>query len=131
MADNEKVPTGTRYDALRMLPLLGWERAQASLTKYAAKGTHAELQMGSVSGAIDVPAPEATALLTGLLPHAPQQNRELALDGLLRTPERCLALLAAVEAGAITREQLGEKRIETLRQHADQKVRAAASKTLP
>ncbi|HTN03793.1 MAG TPA: hypothetical protein VL132_18030, partial [Planctomycetaceae bacterium] len=131
MADNEKVPTGTRYDALRMLPLLGWERAQASLTKYAAKGTHAELQMGAVSGSIDVPAPEATTLLAGVLPHAPGQNRELALDGLLRSPERCLALLEAVKAGALTREQLGDKRIDALRQHADQKVRDTAAKVLP
>lgn len=131
MADNEKVPTGTRYDALRMLPLLGWERAQASLTKYAAKGTHAELQMGAVSGSIDVPAPEATTLLAGVLPHAPGQNRELALDGLLRSPERCLALLEAVKAGTLTREQLGDKRIDALRQHADQKVRDTAAKVLP
>lgn len=131
MADNEKVPTGTRYDALRMLPLLGWERAQASLTKYAKKGTHAELQMGSVSGSIDVPAAEATALLVGLLSHAPQQNRELALDGLLRTPDRCLALLEAVKAGTLPREQLGDKRIAALRQHAEAAVREAAAKALP
>ena len=86
--------------------------------------------MGSVSGSIDVPAPEATALLVTLLSHAPQQNRELALDGLLRTPDRCLALLEVVQAGAVTREQLGDNRIAALRQHADAAVREAAAKAL-
>lgn len=131
MADNEKTPTGTRYDALRMLPLLGWESAQPSLAKYAAEGTNAELQMGAVSGTVDVNEPDATPLLIQVLAYAPKPNRELALDGLLRSPGRCLALLDAVAAGTVTREQLGERRSDALRQHADQKVREAATKALP
>ncbi len=34
MADAEKTPTGTRYDALRIVALDDWKRAEPRLTKY-------------------------------------------------------------------------------------------------
>src|SRR5262249_34427477 len=54
MADNAKVPTGTRYDALRMIALDGWEKRGEQLKKYLAKGTHDELTMGAISGLSDL-----------------------------------------------------------------------------
>ena len=46
MADNEKVPDGTRYDALRIVALDDWKRAEPRLAKYLAKTANAELQQG-------------------------------------------------------------------------------------
>ena len=57
MADDEKVPTGTRYDALRIVALDSWKDAEPRLTKYLAKSANAELQQGAVSGLMDVEDP--------------------------------------------------------------------------
>ena len=78
MADDEKVPTGTRYDALRMIPLLGWERSGPRLKHYLKEGQHAELQMGAVSGLSDVDSPEVAPLLGNALGAAPGLGQCLA-----------------------------------------------------
>jgi hypothetical protein len=78
MADNEKVPTGTRYDALRMLGVEPWSKRGEQLKKYLAKDTNAELQMGAVSALVDVKGPEATKALEDAAPNLMEKNRELA-----------------------------------------------------
>jgi hypothetical protein len=106
MAENEQVPMGTRYDALRMLPLRGWPTCEARLRKFLARDVPAELQMGAVSGTVDVNAPEATqALMTGLPGFTPA-NRTLALDGMLRTADRVNQLLDGLESGEVRSEWL-------------------------
>jgi hypothetical protein len=84
MADDEKVPSGTRYDALRMIPLQGWDRSGAQLVRYLAKGTHPELQMGAVSGLADINAPEASAALEAAIIHLQGENLKLAKEGIAR-----------------------------------------------
>lgn len=49
MADNAKVRSGTRYDALRMVAMLPWQDCHERLEKYLRDGPR-ELQMGAVSG---------------------------------------------------------------------------------
>ncbi|HTL29307.1 MAG TPA: hypothetical protein VL282_08800, partial [Tepidisphaeraceae bacterium] len=78
IADDEKVPNGTRYDALRMLGAQPWSKRGAQLSKYLAKETNAELQMGAVSALVDVKGPEATKALEESLPNLTEKNRELA-----------------------------------------------------
>ena len=79
-ADNAATPTGTRYDALRLLGVDSWDRRGAQLVRYLGKGVDAELQQGAVSALGDMPAPEAThALLSGMEQFSPQ-NRKLAID---------------------------------------------------
>src|SRR5690606_42008337 len=63
MADDEKVPPGTRYDALRMIALLPWETSGEQLRRYLPATTSAELQQGAVSGLGDMRSPHATASL--------------------------------------------------------------------
>jgi putative membrane-bound dehydrogenase-like protein len=128
MADDPKVPTGTRYDALRMIPLLGWQKSGEQLAKYLAKGTNAELQMGAVSGCVDVDAAAATAALVAALPHLAGQNRKLALQGLLRTDSRTEALLDAVEAGKVARDALDAAAVRSLRESKSETVRTRAAK---
>src|SRR5207253_10826483 len=38
MADDDKVPAGTRYDALRIVGMDTWERRGRQLAKYLARG---------------------------------------------------------------------------------------------
>ncbi|HYE31340.1 MAG TPA: hypothetical protein VEH27_07935, partial [Methylomirabilota bacterium] len=130
MTDDEKVPTGTRYDALRMIALDTWETRGAQLLRYLAKGTDGELQMGAVSGLVDVNSPEAAKALISALEHLSGGNRDLALDGLLRGNERPLELLAAVEQGKIDAGALGEGRVRALREHASPAVRNRANALL-
>jgi len=130
MADNPDVKTGTRYDALRMVAMRGWNASREQLLRYLGKGVNGELQMGAVSGLADIPDPAATeTLLTHLSGLAPG-NRNLALDGLLRSEERMLALLAAVERGDVKIEQLGPDRVKRLREASAPQVRERASVVL-
>lgn len=84
MADDEKVPSGTRYDALRMIPLQGWERRGPQLVRYLVKVTHPELQMGAISGLADINSPEASAALEAALSHLQGENLKLAKEALSR-----------------------------------------------
>lgn len=102
MAVNSQVPAGTRYDALRMLPLRGWEQAGARLREFLPAAVGDELQMGAVSGLVDVDHPQAVATLIKALPDLTPGNRDLALLGLLRTDARREQLLAGLEAGRIS-----------------------------
>jgi hypothetical protein len=130
MADDEKVATGTRYDALRMVAMGPWDLRGPQLRKYLAKGVHDELQMGAVSGVADVQHPQAAEALLSGMSHYSKGNRELALDGLVRTPDRCLVLLDAVEKGRVSKEQLGEKRIKLLLEHDHTEVQKKAKAVL-
>ena len=114
MADDTNVPNGTRYDALRMIPMQGWQRRGEQLRKYLAKGIDNELQQGAISGLSDIRSAEtAPALLSGW-EHYSEGNRNFTLDALLRDPARVPALREAVNAGRITREHLGDARAAAL-----------------
>ncbi len=130
MAEDAKVPTGTRYDALRMLGVEPWGKRGMQLAKYLAKESHADLQMGGVSGLADVNAPEATAALIAALPGLTEHNRGLALDALLRDVGRTNALLDAIEKQHVEPAVLGEDRRKALRSHADESVRRRATSLL-
>ena len=130
MADAEKVPTGTRYDALRIVALDEWKRAEPRLIPYLAKTANAELQQGAVSGLVDVDDAGATAVLVKALPDLTAGNRKFAIAGLLRTPERATALLEALEKGPAKQEWLEKEEREGLLKHADEAVRVRAAKVL-
>jgi hypothetical protein len=125
MADDESVPTGTRYDALRIIAMSGWEHAGSQLEKYLAKGTHAELQQGGVSGMADVPGPQATASLIKHFAGLETANKEFAVGGLLRSEERQLALLKAVGEKRLPADVLSDAQLSALREAASPKVRDA------
>lgn len=88
MAADNAVPTGTRYDALRMLALLPWTESQNLLNEHLAADAHPELQMGAVSGLGDIPNEAAARLLIDAFPHLTAGNQKLAAAALQRTPER-------------------------------------------
>lgn len=131
MAENEKVPTGTRYDALRMIAMDPTPPRLAQLEKYLAKESNGELQMGAVSGLADVNAPPATKLLVESIPELTEGNRALAIAGLLRSDERAAALLTAIEAKNVPAEWLSAEQRQSLRQAKNETLRKRAAKALP
>jgi len=130
MADNEKVPMGTRYDALRMIALADRDEAIKALSKYIGKGVNAELQMGAVSGLVDVHSPKSVDVLLQSLPDLTKENRSLAIDGLMRTPGRAKGLLNALKNGDAKMEWMSEAQRKALREHADNDVRRLAEEVL-
>jgi hypothetical protein len=130
MADNEKIRTGTRYDALRILGADVWEQRGAQLVKYLGKGTHAELQQGAICGLIDIKSKEIAPVLIAHWAHFSEKNRGFVLDGLLRDEERISALLDAIESKNIASAVLGPEQAQQLKQLPYAKLRERAVKLL-
>jgi hypothetical protein len=130
MADDEAVATGTRYDALRMIAMSSWDLRGRQLEKYLAAGVHDELQMGAVSGMADMQSPHATEALVTALPHLSSRNRNLALDALLRSDDRCLALLDALEKQRIALDLLDLAHRKRLLEHPTPSIRQRAADVL-
>ena len=129
MADDETVPPPTRYDALRMLGVLPWDEAGEHLVRYLSH-ENAELQMGAVSGLVDIDSPRATAALIGAMAKLTEANRKLALDGLLRDAARVTALLDALEAKRVDRAVLAPEQVKRLREHENAPLRERAHQVL-
>ncbi|HEY0983678.1 neutral/alkaline non-lysosomal ceramidase N-terminal domain-containing protein [Schlesneria sp.] len=130
MSDNERVPTGTRYDALRMIAVDDWNRRRAQLVKYLAKGVNAELQMGSISGLSDVESSEVADLLLGCVEYVNEHNRTLALDALLRTDRRAEKLLDAIAGGQLSAARLSSAHRKSLLESKTSSIRERAVKLL-
>ncbi len=126
MADDEQVSTGTRYDALRILGCGEWQPCGEQLLRYLADGTNAELQMGAVSGLVDLDSPDSTAALAASLTHLTGTNRSLAVAGLLRSPYRANALLDAIINEDLSIDELNEEQVEALRTHPDPAIQNRA-----
>ncbi len=123
MADDTAVKPGTRYDALRMVALQNPATAIPHLQRYLAKDTPTSLQMGAVSGLADIDSPEATALLIHSLEFLSGRNRELAIEGLLRSDVRAATLSKEISAGRLS---LTSEEQTSLRQHPVQAIRHRA-----
>jgi len=130
MAGDEATRTPVRYDALRLLAMADWHKYGEQLAGFLDH-ENATLQMGAVSGLVDMRTPYATtALLDGFAKLANDRNRGLMIDGLLRTEQRQLALLEAIETGDIPRDALTDKQRQQLLQADPGWVRQQAKKTL-
>lgn len=115
MADDESVPSGTRYDALRILGADDFETSGAQLEKYL-DDANAELQMGAVSGLSDMEDDAAAKALVAAFPHYNDHNRNLAIDALLRTEPRRVLLRQALESGQANRDMLTPEQVTRLQQ---------------
>lgn len=114
MADDDAIRIGTRYDALRVLGAAAFDRYGAVLLTYLQSGNNHELQMAAVSGLADVDSPEATRALIAALPHLGGDNRQLAIEALLRSRQRAEALNEALEGGDAIADLLDGEQLEKL-----------------
>ena len=130
MADDESVPTGTRYDALRNVALRDWAVAKPQLEKYLQKGVHDELQMGSVSGLADVRDAEAAEMLIGAYEYLSAHNRKLALEGMLRDDAKILLTLQAMENSKLPVELKKNELVLKLREHSSAEIRKRAEQVV-
>ena len=130
MADDEKVPHGTRYDALRMIAMMEADAAIKHLAKYLGKDVHAELQQGAVSGLVDVESESVAGLLLAAWPQLTAGNRHLAGEGMLRTGQRAGALLDAMLAGQVKSSELNEGTKKRLLEHSDAAIKKRAAEVL-
>ena len=130
MTDNHKIKTGTRYDALRMIAMEGFDKRGAQLQKYLALGTDDELVMGAVSGLSDIPNEKVAGILIGVLARLNQENRNMALGGLVRNAQRATVLLDALESGKVPIGWVQGAHAKILLEHEDFLVRARAKKVL-
>ncbi len=115
MADDARVRNGTRYDALRMLAVVPWERAGALLVRYLSKDVDPELQMGAIGGLGDLQDGRATTALVTHMPQYTTRNRGLAVTALLRTDAGTAALREAIARGTVPDAWLSEEQRQRLR----------------
>jgi putative membrane-bound dehydrogenase-like protein len=130
MADNEKIPSGTRYDALRMIALDDWDKVNVQLAKYLAQEDNAELQMGAISGLADMDHAKVAPLLVASMKRYNAGNRRLAIDALLKNEGRTVALLVALEQEQIRAVQLSDAHRKTLRNLKNEMLRKRALKVI-
>jgi putative membrane-bound dehydrogenase-like protein len=112
MADDSKVKTGTRYDAIRILGAGSWAHFGEKLARRLATEQDAELQMGVISALCDMEAEPVCQPFITVLPHLSGENRELAIEALLRTPQRARMLLEAVNRGDVPKDLLSDEQLD-------------------
>jgi hypothetical protein len=123
-ADNEDVPTPTRYDSLRLAAMQPWDQRAGQLLRYLAKDVHQEVQQGAISGLGDMHSPYAAQALLSGVEHYSTENKHAMLDALLRDNGRILALLDALAAGRIKRGDLAEQHVKKLKSIEDDSLRS-------
>ncbi len=127
MADDQQVRDGTRYDALRMIAMAGWDQRGAQLVGYLEDGQPNQLQMGAVSGLSDIQSDRVIDPLLRAASRLDGRNRRLAIEALMRTERRALALLATVESARI---EVEPEVLRPLLEHRDETVRTAAARAV-
>ena len=116
MAEDVRIREGTRYDAMRIIAMQPWEVCGPQLSGYLKKGVSEELQAGAISGSLDVPDAAAFEAVIRGVPDYPVSNRDLALDGAMRTRLGRKAVLLGLLNGQVTPEMLGPQRLKQLHQ---------------
>lgn len=116
MAADADTPSGTRYDALRILGAGDWDSHEKTISRYLVPGTDEELQMGAANAAADLSSPEATKTLLKALAGLSEDNRNLALSVLVsREPQRDRVRLA-LQSHELTKEWLTAEQLKQLDQ---------------
>jgi len=132
MADDKSVPTGTRYDALRMIGAQSWDLRGGQLFRYLTKGVHPELQQGAISALGDIQSLVVPQALLSGFAHYSEANRRLVIESLLRDDGRREALLDALASGHLTRGDLSpeiERRLVDPKQnHSFERARSLLAK---
>jgi hypothetical protein len=113
MSDNENVRDGTRYDALRTLGADTWERQGTLLVRYLGS-SNAELQLGAVGGLGDLQDPRAVRALLDHMPRLTEASRRSAINALLRTDERKVALREALASGTVQAAWMSDEQRQRL-----------------
>ncbi len=115
MCMDPKVPSGTRYDALRMIAMNPTEQRISLLRQYLEQRENEELQMGAVSGLGDIEDARASEILVANLGKLAVGNRGLAIKALLRTETGRNLLSDAIQSDQADKNWLDEKQMQSIR----------------
>ena len=132
MCNDVTVRNGTRYDALRMIAVLPWDRAGATLVRYLSNEVDPELQMGAIGGLSDLQDERAAEAIVQHFPGYTESNRRHAINALLRTGARRATLRAAIARGLVRDEWLTpeqRQRLQASGADAGQRVEPVAHRT--
>ncbi len=130
MADNDAVRSGTRYDALRMVAMLPWDRSREQLPRYLSSGKEGDLVQGAVSGLADVPHIEAISQLLAATPKVSADMRALAIQGAARTDDGMVLILEKLETKKLSPTFLTDPVRRQLLNHTRADISARAAKLL-
>ncbi len=94
------------------------------------KGVHDELQMGAISGLSDLQAEEVPSTHINAFADFSKEHRQLALDALLRSDDRCRAILNALAENRRPAALRQHAKVIALRKHESESVRVLAEQIL-
>lgn len=106
MADDARVRSGTRFDALRVLGASTWDAVGEQLLRYLGPEVDAELQWGAIGAISDIEDPRADQALVGHLAQFAAKNRPHAVAALMRTDARRQLLRDGLRHGLVPRSWL-------------------------
>lgn len=130
-AGDVKAAESARTQAIALLALTSYKEAATPLAASVAAGQPEPVQLAAVSafGRFS-DAGVAPQLLQHWPAFSPRVRSEV-LSVLLVRPERALALLKAIESGAVKREHLNATQIESLHKSKDKQLASIAVKVFP
>jgi hypothetical protein len=128
VVDDKSVSVGSRYDALRIVAMDRWVNAQPTLERYLNSESEPEMQMAAVLGLVHAKVDPANELLLNSLDHLTEQNRALALDGMLQYDQQCEQLLDRCESRPAIARLLSPQHVKRLLQHPFYNVQTRAAR---
>jgi putative membrane-bound dehydrogenase-like protein len=129
-AGDDSSPEPLRSEAIRLLGTTTFKEAGQTLVPLLETSRSQETQLAAVGALDELNDAEVGPVLVKHFSALPPQVRAAALSALLKRPDRAMALLNAIEAGALHSIDVPSAQAAFLLKHPDAKVRALAAKLL-
>lgn len=129
-AAGSTVKTEARLDALALLAIAPFAKAQTALLTCLGKDQPEAIQAAAISALAQVNKAEVTQSLLERWPDLTGKARTAALTEMLARPERTKALLDAVQSSRIPATVFSASQIQTLLKHQDKTIAALAKTAL-
>jgi putative membrane-bound dehydrogenase-like protein len=129
-ATDAKAPADARLEAIELLSLTTPEQAVTALTSCLAPGQDAAIQSAAIQTLAQFSSADVTKALLEHWPAYSAKAKEAALAALVGRNERALALLTAIQSGAIQPTELAASQVQSLTQHKEAKIAALAKTAL-
>lgn len=129
-SENPRATSGERVRAIQLLAESGQGAQVALLRRLASTDPEPAVRLAAVRALSALGGNEVADTLVELWPAATPNLRRELVEALLRSPERILKLLEAVERGQIKPGELDAVRVRQLLQHRDASIRDRARRSL-
>jgi putative membrane-bound dehydrogenase-like protein len=127
-AMNTAADTGTRIDAVDVLPMARWDDVGDVWRQLVDGGQPIELQRAAVQALGRFANPAVGEIVVDAWPTLGPRLRRAAAEVLFARVDRVLILLAAIEAGDVEATEIDPQRIEQLGSHANKDVAERAQR---